>query len=342
VTSLRRSPVSLILVAFAAIAVAAFSVRAAFASSTSTTVGNGILVIEDTLGYQGGQAAGTGMVLTSNGEVLTNNHVVNGATKIVAVVPGTSHRYVAKVVGYSVANDVAVLQLQNASGLKTVSMTQTKTAVGELVHAVGNAGGTGSLSTAYGTISALGKTITASNDEGSSETLRGLLEVSANVQPGDSGGPLLDGSSRVVGMTTAASRGNFGYGYAAASVSPDAYAIPIAKAVSVAKLIEAGASSSTVHIGPTAFMGVEVESAERYGSPGAIIAGVVSNGPAAKAGLQAGDVITKLGSTTITSPKMITNIVVSKKPGDKVSVTYRDQSGSSRTVTVTLGSGPAQ
>lgn len=338
-TALRRSPVSLAVVALAAILVATFSVRAAFARTAAG--GTGVVVIDTNLGYQGGRAAGTGMVLTSSGEVLTNNHVINGATQIVAVMPGTSHRYVAKVVGYSVSNDVAVLQLQHASGLKTVSMTQAKTAIGEPVHAVGNAGGRGTLSTAYGTITGLARTITASNDEGASETLRGLLEVTADVQPGDSGGPLLDDSERVVGMTTAASRGNFGYGYAA-NVSPDAYAIPIAKALSVAKLIEGGKASATIHLGATAFLGVEVGSAGRYGMSGAIIGGLVPNGPAAKAGLQTGDVITKIGSTTITSPSTITKIVLSKKPGAKVSVTYRDPYSGSKTVSVTLGSGPPQ
>jgi len=339
VNALRRFPACLAVIALAALVVATFSVRAAFARTAAG--GTGVVVIETNLGYQGGRAAGTGMVLTSSGEVLTNNHVINGATQIVAVVPGTSHRYVAKVVGYSVSSDVAVLQLQHASGLKTVSPTQAKTTVGEPVHAVGNAGGRGTLSTAYGTISALARTITASNDQGASETLRGLLEVSADVQPGDSGGPLLDDSERVVGMTTAASRGNFGYGYAA-NVSPDAYAIPIAKAISVGNLIAAGKSSATVHIGSTAFLGVEVGSAERYGMRGAIIGGVVPNGPAAKAGLQTGDVITKLGSTTIASPTTITKVVLSKKPGAKLSVTYRDPYAGSKTVTVTLGSGPPQ
>ncbi|HEY2327053.1 MAG TPA: trypsin-like peptidase domain-containing protein [Gaiellaceae bacterium] len=339
---LRKSPTALFLVGLTAIVIAGFGARAAFANSkSSTTIGNGILVIEDTLGYQGGSAAGTGMVLTSSGEVLTNNHVINGSTQVVAIVPGTSHHYIAKVVGYSVANDVAVLQLQHASNLKTITTSSKRPAVGLIVHAVGNAGGTGSLTSAYGTISALGKTITASNDEGSSETLRGLLEVSANVQPGDSGGPLLDGDSHVVGMTTAASQGNFGYGYAAASVSPDAYAIPIAKALSVVHLIEAGERSATIHIGATAFMGVEVSSAARYGSSGAIVAGLVPNGPAAKAGLRAGDVITKIGDTTVTSPTAITKIVLSKKPGAKISVTYT-RYGERNTLTVTLGSGPPQ
>ena len=336
--ALRRSPI--FLVALIAVLVATFSVRAAFAHS-SAAGGTGVVLIETNLGYQGGQAAGTGMVLTSSGEVLTNNHVINGATQIVAVVPGTSHHYVAKVVGYSVSSDVAVLQLQHASGLKTVSTTQANAAIGEPVHAVGNAGGRGTLSTTYGTITGLGRTITASNDEGASETLRGLLEVTADVQPGDSGGPLLDNSNRVVGMTTAASRGNFGYGYAA-DVSPDAYAIPIRKALSVANLIVSGKSSTTVHIGTTAFLGVEVGSAERYGLRGAIIGGLVPNGPAAKAGLQTGDVITKLGSTTIASPTTITKVVLSKKPGATLSVTYRDPSSASKTVTVTLGSGPPQ
>lgn len=336
-THLRRQ---LILLAFAAVVVA-FVVHTAFAS-TKAAVGNGVVVIDTNLAYQGGQAAGTGMVLTSTGEVLTNNHVINGATSISVLVPASQHRYAARIVGYDVSADVAVLQLQNASNLKTVSPSTAKTSVGQRVLALGNAGGTSSLVSAAGTVTGLGKTIMASNDEGGSERLTGLIEVNANVQAGDSGGPLLDRSGHVLGMDTAASQGGFGFGYTA-NVTPDAYAIPITTALTVAHKIEAGQTSAAVHIGTTAFLGVEVESAPSYsGVSGALIAGTVPGGPAQTAGLTPGDVITSIAGTSVASPSTITKVVLAKKPGATVVISFVDQDGSSGHVSVKLGSGPPQ
>jgi S1-C subfamily serine protease len=335
----------LILIALAAVLVA-FGVHAAF-GSTKAAIGNGVVVINTDLAYQGGEAAGTGMVLASSGEVLTNNHVINGATSISVVVPGSGQRYTARVVGYDVSADVAVLQLQHASNLKTVSPSTAKATLGQKVHALGNAGGTGSLITATGSVTGTGKTITASNDEGGSERLTGLIETNAGVQAGDSGGPLLDSANRVVGMDTAASQGGFGFGYTA-NVTPDAYAIPISTALSVAQKVEAGQASATVHIGATAFLGVEVQSVPSYGYSqysdvsGALIAGVVSGGPASLAGLTTGDVITSIAGKTVTSPSSITKIVLAKKPGTSISVSYIDGYGASGRVTVKLASGPPQ
>src|SRR6185369_8734356 len=110
---------------------------------TVRTQSTGVVVIETDLAYQDGQAAGTGMVLTSSGEVLTNNHVINGATTIKVVVPDTGKSYQAKVVGYSVSDDVAVLQLSHASGLATIETDTSTPTVGQNVTALGNAGGTG-------------------------------------------------------------------------------------------------------------------------------------------------------------------------------------------------------
>jgi S1-C subfamily serine protease len=329
---LRRQLILLVLVT----GLVAFGVHAAFASS-QTPVGNGVLVIDTSLGYQGGQATATGMVLTSSGEVLTNNHVVNGATSLTAIVPATGKRYTARVVGYDVAADVAVLQLQNASNLKTITVSSAKASIGQTVRALGNAGGSGSLISATGAVTGLGRSIVASNDEGGAERLTGLIETNANVQSGDSGGPLLDSAGRVVGMDTAASQGGFGFGYTA-SVTHDAYAIPISTALAIAQQIEAGHASAAVHIGATAFLGVEV-AATSYGT---VIAGTVPGGPAEAAGLSMGDVITAIAGKAVTSPSVITKVVLAKKPGATISVSYTDQSGNSGRVAVKLGSGPPQ
>ncbi len=334
------------MLALAGLVTLAVGARVVAASGKARPIGRGVVVIDTNLAYQGASAAGTGIVLTSSGKVLTNNHVINGATTIKAVLPGTGHSYTAKVVGYDKTADVAVLQLEHASNLKTLQLGDSSNlTVGSLVTAYGNAGGTGSFTSATGRVTGLGKTITASDDQGSSEQLTGLIETNAGVVPGDSGGPLLDSAGRVVGMDTAASSGA---GYQSIS-STDAYAIPIARALTIAQEIEAGHASATVHIGGTAFLGVEVESVDSgyggYGSTsgsGALVAGVVSGGPAASAGLAAGDVITAIDGRTIASPATVSTLIVTMKPGTKITVTYTDQAGGRHTVRVTLGSGPPQ
>jgi S1-C subfamily serine protease len=272
------------------------------------------------------------MVLRSNGEILTNNHVIKGATTINVRIPGTTLRYSARVVGYDAADDIAVLQLRSASNLKTVTTSAAKVAVGQTVRAVGNAGGTGRIVSATGRITGLAKAITVADENGNPSRLSGLIETNAALQPGDSGGPLLNSAGRVIGMDTAASQSS-----PFANYSNDGYAIPIAKALSVVKQVETGHSTARVHVGSTAFLGVQVQD----GPSGVTIVGVVANGPAAQAGLVAGDVITAMDGSSVASSSTIQKAVLARTPGTKVSVTYLDDMGS-HTVTVTLGTGPAQ
>ena len=318
---------------------------AAFAATRTTTrpIGTGVVVIDTNLAYRGASAAGTGIVLSSSGEILTNNHVIAGATTIRVVVPTTTHTYTARVVGYDTTADVAVLQLRNASHLKTVTIgSASKLTLGARVKAVGNAGGTGTLTSANGTVTGLNKSITVQSDSGAAEQLSGLIETNAAVQPGDSGGPLLNSAGRVVGMDTAASN-SFPF---AAYGSSEGYAIPIAKALTISKEIVSGKSSATVHVGRTAFLGVQVADAPSYpfghSSVGATVVAVVSGGPTDAAGLLPGDVITAVDAKTVTSASSLEPIVLAHKPGTKVTITYTDTSGQSQTATVTLGSGPPQ
>jgi S1-C subfamily serine protease len=331
----QKLPKRVVLLVVAGLVAASVGAGIALARGTATPIGTGVVVIDTNLAYQGNAAAGTGMVLTSSGEVLTNNHVISGATTIKFVVPNTGHSYKARVLGYDRTGDVALLQLQGASNLKTVSVSSARLTVGATVTALGNAGGTGSLTSVTGTVTGLGKSITASDDGGDSEQLTGLIETNAGIQPGDSGGPLVNSRGEVVGMDTAASTG-FGFQDVSAT---DAYAIPIAKALTIAQAISAGKASATVHVGATAFLGIEVESAD---TPGALIAGVLSGGPSASAGLVAGDVITAINGRTVSSPSAISTLVLTQKPGAKISIAYVDQFGTSHTASVTLGSGPAQ
>jgi S1-C subfamily serine protease len=308
-------------------------------------VNPGLVDLTVTLAYQNGHAAATGIVLTSSGEVLTNNHVVEGASSISAVDVGNGKTYSATVLGYDRSHDVAILQLNGASALQTTSFGDSSAvSVGDAVVAIGNAGGSGGTpSAAGGSVVALGRQIVAGGGIGGSEPLSGLIEVNANVQPGDSGGPLVDSAGKVIGVDTAASarfafRGATGRGYA----------VPINQALVIAKQIESGVASGTVHVGPTAFLGVELGTTPSQGSSsvgsqsnGATVAGVLPGMPAAKAGLRSGDVITSLGGRRVDSASALTALVGQHRPGDSVQIVWVDESGKSHTATVTLATGPA-
>ncbi len=293
----------------------------------------GVVDIVTSLKYQGAEAAGTGMILTSSGEVLTNNHVVNGATSIKVTVVSTGKTYDATVVGTDPTEDVAVVQLQDASGLQTAKTGDSSSvSAGDAVTAVGNAGGRGGTpSAAAGSVLATGQSLTASDENGSNaETLSDMIETDADVQAGDSGGPLYNSADKVIGMDTAASSGsNVG--------QPDAYAIPINRALSIAAQIESGQESSTIHIGTPAFLGVGLQDSFN----GVVIADVADGSPAAQAGLASGDVITALGDTSIDSAQALSSAIAAHEPGDHVTVTWTDSAGQSHSASVTLAAGPA-
>ena len=299
----------------------------------------GVVNIDTILNYGAGKAAGTGIVLTSDGEILTNNHVIEGSTAITVTVVTTGKSYTATVVGTAPNDDVSVLQLQDASGLATAKLGDSdKVAVGDAVTAVGNAGGTGGTPTAApGIVTALNRSLTASDANGdNAERLNGMIEVNAAIEAGDSGGPLYDNATgTVIGIDTAASSASARFGTGVTT----GYAIPIDKALSIADQIESGKASSTVHIGYPAFLGVELSPSSQ--SDGAAIAGVVSGSAAAKAGLQAGDVITEVDGDAVTGASGLSSVMTNHKPGDQIRLRYTDASGKSHTITVTLGSGPA-
>jgi S1-C subfamily serine protease len=189
-------------------------------------------------------------------------------------------------------------------------------------------------------VTALDQTITT-QAEGSAaaETLHGLIETNADIQAGDSGGPLYDANDQIVGIDTAAEEG----GYTTAG-----YAIPIASALSIAQQIENGQASENVVIGNPAFLGVQVSSTtggrNRYSqaaTSGALISGVVTGTPAADAGLVAGDTITGIDNTSIADPSDLTSALAGHTPGQQITVSWVDGSGASQSATVTLATGPA-
>lgn len=328
-------------------------------SQIASRVDPGLVDVISTLGYEQDTAEGTGIVLTANGEILTNNHVVEEATSIKVRDIGNNKTYTAKVVGYDEKDDVAVLQLEGASGLTVASTGNSSTAaVGSKVVALGNAGGKDSTPViATGNITGLNQSITASDEaSGSTEDLTGMIEDNADIQPGDSGGALVNAYGQVVGMNTAAetgySLGNSQSESGSSASTTQGYAIPINKALSIAKEIEGGDSSSTIHVGATAFLGVALstESSSNSGlgsgfgqqtTSGVAVEGVESGTPAANAGLTEGDTLTAIGGQTVTSESQVTSIMEGYHPGDKVTISWTDTSGASHTATITLATGPS-
>jgi S1-C subfamily serine protease len=304
------------------------STSAALATTAQQT---GVVTIVSVLKYQNAESAGTGMILTSNGEILTNNHVVEGATSITVTVESTGKSYTASVVGTDPTADVAVLQLNNASGLTTAKVGNSSgLAVGDSIVGVGNAGGTGTLRASKGTVTALNQSITATDETGQNgEQLTGLIEVNAPIISGDSGGPLYNAAGQIVGMDTAAST---------TQATETAYAIPINNAVTLAAQIESGIETSTIHIGLPAFIGVGV--ADTAGG-GAGITSVLQGGPAANAGITAGSTITAVGGKKVTSAAGLKNVLGTLSPGTSTSVSWTAANGSSHTAKVTLVAGPA-
>lgn len=292
----------------------------------------GIVTIVSVLKYQSAESAGTGMILTSGGEILTNNHVVRGATRIAVTVASTGRTYRADVVGTDPSDDVAVLQLRNAPRLATANIGDSSdVSIGDNIVGVGNAGGTGTLRASAGTVTALNQSITARDETGqNAEKLTGLIKVHAPIVSGDSGGPLYDANDQIVGMDTAAS--------ATQIVDHTAYAIPIDSAVAIADKIESGVETDTIHIGPPAFLGVSVHNGN---GRGALVEGLLPGGPAADAGITPGSVVTAVDGKKVTSPDSLKARLQAYNPGDRATVTWTTRNGSSRSATVTLGTGPA-
>jgi S1-C subfamily serine protease len=319
-------------------------------------VDGAIVDIDATLGNEHAEVAGTGMVLSANGEVLTNNHVIENATAITATDIGDGKSYAATVVGYDRSSDVAVIQLSGAKNLtKIQTADSTKVRVGEAVVGIGNAGGLGGTpSYAAGKVLALDQSITASSEaDGTSEQLTGLFETNAQIQPGDSGGPLVNSSGQVIGMDAAASAGlSFQQGGASAT---QGFSIPISAALNIAQAVTTGHSSASVHIGPTAFLGVGVAPQRTSGgfgglgsgsiggtASGAQVDSVVSGSPAALGHIVPGDTIVSVGGHTVASPSSLSTIMTNEKPGATVRVVYINASGNQENVTLRLAQGPPQ
>jgi S1-C subfamily serine protease len=302
-------------------------------SSTQAAVKTGVVRVEVRVAT-GVAGAGTGIVLSPSGEVLTNNHVIRGATSIRVTVPSTGRTYPATVEGYSIVRDVALLDLKGAQNLSTATFGDSdEVRAGDSIVTVGNAGGRG-LTVKSGRVVRLNRSITVGDGDGTASRLTGLIETTAPLRPGDSGGPLLlDGE--VVGMNAAASST---VSYRASG--GEGYAIPIDTVLRVARQIEAGKRSATVHVGPTAFLGVSL--AAGSGSTGAVVEGVSAGSPAARAGIDAGDVITSLAGRRVRTVDALRALIVRLSPGQLVRVTWLDPFSGRMSARVRLAPGPPQ
>jgi S1-C subfamily serine protease len=225
------------------------------ASGIVSKIEPGLVIINTALQYNSERAAGTGMVINSDGLVLTNNHVIEDATQITVTVVSTGKTYPAQVLGYDVTGDVALIKMEGASGLHTVPIgSSAGLKVGQPVVAMGNAEGQSMIVPATGSITALNQTITATDQGGTitSETLHGMIETNADIVSGDSGGPLANSAGQVIGMNTAGNDVQF------QTQTAEGFAIPINTALAIADQIAAGQASSTISIGYPPFMGIYI------------------------------------------------------------------------------------
>jgi S1-C subfamily serine protease len=281
------------------------------------------------------------MIITPSGEVLTNNHVIDGATNLRVQLVATGATYSAKVIGYDRVDDVALIQIDGVSNLPTVKFAAaSNVGIGDSVTAIGNALGQGGTPAATtGSITALDQKVTAGDQtSGNTETLHGMIQINAPIQPGDSGGPLVNTNGNVIGMNTAAAQS---VDFFAQSGSTTAFAIPAATALQIAHQIESGTNTTTVHIGDRGILGVDIATDTlAASSSGAVIAQVQPSSPADTAGLTAGDVITSVDGKPVTNGADLTTILFPHHPNDRITVNWIDQSGQQHQQTLQLTAGP--
>jgi S1-C subfamily serine protease len=271
--------------------------------------------------------AGTGIIITADGEIVTNAHVVNGATAITVTLPNNGGTHPASIVGIDTTQDLAVIKISGVSNLKPATFANSDTAaVGDSVLAVGNALGYGGAPTVTeGILSAKGRTLTGTDDN-----LSNLLQTDAAINPGNSGGPLVDSTGQVIGINVAVASGttsepaqNIGFSIPSNTVVNDLPSLKAGK----------GANSQggqTTQSGT--FLGVSVADA----TGGALVQAVEPGSPAAAAGIQAGDLITSVNGKAIADGTALQQAIRSEKSGTTVTIGLT-RNGSPTTVKATLG-----
>ena len=274
--------------------------------------------------YYGGtvQSAGTGMIVREDGYIITNKHVIDGARNIQVVTANGDTYDNVQIVGQDPLNDVAYLKIEDASGLPTINLGDSKTiAVGQPVLAIGNALGAYQNTVTQGIVSGTGRSIEAGDSGGNNvETLNDMIQTDAAINPGNSGGPLVNANGDVIGINTAVADAN-GMGFS----------IPISAVKGMLNNIIDNGKAERAYFGVT-YVPITSEVAKKYDLPvkqGAYIynsssraSAIVAGGPADKAGLKDGDIITKVGNTEVGKAGSISTLIGEYKVGDTVEVTY--------------------
>jgi putative serine protease PepD len=303
-------------------------------------------VVSITFESNAGAGEGSGVIISSDGQILTNNHVVAQAADggSLSVTFSDGSKADARILGRDPVTDLAVIQAEDVNGLTPAKLgSSADLHVGDTVLAIGSPLGLeGSVSA--GIVSALDRAITLSNDlpespfgnggepQATSPAVIDAIQTDAAINPGNSGGALINADGEVVGINTAIASlaGGGGIGSQGGNIGVG-FAIPIDSARSIAQqLVDNG---EVTH----AFLGVRIADAEDGG--GAVVGQVDDGQPAAKAGLEEGDIITKVDDTEITSGSDLTSAIRSHEPGDKVTITYT-RDGDEKTAEVTLGELP--
>ena len=349
-------------------------------ASVERKVEPGLVDIISTLQYNSETAEGTGMILSADGLVLTNNHVIDQSTSVKAIQVDGGRTYRARVLGYDATDDVALLQLEGASRLPVVNFGNSdQISIGTPVLALGNAEGRGGATPAPGIINALNRSIKASDEgSGGTENLHNMLQTSAQIQQGDSGGALANNAGQVIGMITAA---NTSPGQAGGTIG---FAIPINTALNIARQVASDASSSTVYVGTPGFLGVVlaqstssspqqqardeqawlaqngggaslgggscIENNTQLSTPqnvapassGVLVIDAFCGTAVNQAGLEPGDVITSVNGHAVTTPGSLRGATGNYHPGEVVSIGWEDISGGRHSTAVTLGPGPVR
>ena len=275
------------------------------------------------------QSAGTGMIVTKDGYVLTNKHVIDGASKVQVITDAGDTYTDVEIVGTDPLNDVAYLKIKGAKDLPTVTLGDSKTiAVGQPVLAIGNALGAYQNTVTQGVISGTGRSLEAGDSNGQNkETLTDMLQTDAAINPGNSGGPLVNAAGDVIGINTAVSTSANGLGFA----------IPISATKGMLNRIIAGKSAERAVLN-LSYTTVTASLAKKNNLPvskGAYVSKVIAGGPADEAGIEKGDIITKVGNVEVGRAGSISTLVGEYQVGDKVEVTYR-RGDDTKTAVVTL------
>ena len=296
----------------------------------------------------GGVGSGTGLLVSSDGLVLTNHHVISAAEDLQVEVGGNGEMHDAHVVGYAIDDDVALLQIDDVSGLPTIDAADD-VVTSDDVLVMGNALGRGGEPTVSpGTVVGLDRQITASDERGANaETLTGMIQISATVQPGQSGGAVVNADGEVVGMTTAAS-GDGGIRFGFEEAAGEAYAIPIGRALDVVEEIKGGESTDGVHVGPRGVLGVTIQTQLQVpgsrtpigGDDGVVVNGVDPDSGAADAGITEGSTILSVDGVDVVTADDVTRAMNQLKPDDEIEVTWLDLDGEQRSASIRLVEGP--